>query len=157
MAETGSCFTYGHYIRWIAFHEMRIQDDLFSPYEITSQQARVLCVIHSSLAGKGSCCQRDLERSFGLRGSSVTSLLQGLERHGYIRRVSGQDDARKKQLFLTGKGEGQLETFLRIFRETEQKMVAGLSEEERQQLLALLGRVAENLEEESGLPCRDKG
>lgn len=146
MQEPQPGAAYGQYIRRIAFHIMRVQDDLFAPYEITSQQARALGAIRICRKENGGCCQKDLENAFGLRGSSITSLLKGLEKHGYVRRESGLRDGRTKQLSLTAKGEELIDTFIGIFAETERRIVNGMTEEERRLLLELLRRAAENLD-----------
>ena len=48
--------------------------------------------------------QRDIEREFSITRSTVTNILQLMERKGYIARRSVEQDARLKQLVLTEKG-----------------------------------------------------
>ena len=48
--------------------------------------------------------QRDIEREFSITRSTVTNILQLMERKGYIRRQSVPQDARLKQLVLTEEG-----------------------------------------------------
>ena len=50
-------------------------------------------------------CQRDLERDFNITRSTVTGILQLMEKKGYIVRVSVPTDARLKQILLTNQGE----------------------------------------------------
>ena len=45
--------------------------------------------------------QRDIEREFSITRSTVTNILQLMERKGYIARQSVAQDARLKQLVLT--------------------------------------------------------
>ena len=45
--------------------------------------------------------QRDIEREFSITRSTVTNILQLMERKGYIQRQSVPQDARLKQLVLT--------------------------------------------------------
>lgn len=146
MQDIGGGHEYGQYIRRITFHMMQIQDERLAPYDITSQQARVLCMIRLYLDQAGGCHQKHLEVGAGLRGSSVNSLINGLERRGYVRRASGLRDRRTKELTLTEKGAELVDTFLAIFRETERKAVDGFSDGERTLLLELLQRIATNLE-----------
>ena len=47
--------------------------------------------------------QRDIEREFSITRSTVTNILQLMERKGYIARRSVEQDARLKQLVLTEK------------------------------------------------------
>ena len=48
--------------------------------------------------------QRDIEREFSITRSTVTNILQLMERKGYIQRLSVPQDARLKQLVLTKEG-----------------------------------------------------
>ena len=48
--------------------------------------------------------QRDIEREFSITRSTVTNILQLMERKGYIERQSVPRDARLKRLVLTGGG-----------------------------------------------------
>ena len=48
--------------------------------------------------------QRDIEREFSITRSTVTNILQLMERKGYIQRLSVPQDARLKQLVLTEEG-----------------------------------------------------
>ena len=48
--------------------------------------------------------QKDLEMKFGISRSTVTNILQLMEKKGYIRRVSVEKDARLKKLELTERG-----------------------------------------------------
>lgn len=68
-----------------------------------------------------------------------------------LRRTISETDARRRLITLTEKGKEQQETFRRIFVESEILMVAGLREEEIEQLHALLHRVMTNLEEDRSL------
>ena len=48
--------------------------------------------------------QRDIEREFSITRSTVTNILQLMERKGYIERQSVPQDARLKRLILTEEG-----------------------------------------------------
>lgn len=74
-----------------------------SQYNITSIQARIIGFIHRE-SDKRNIFQRDIEEEFDIRRSSVTSVLQLMEKNGYIIRESVCEDARLKKLVLTEKG-----------------------------------------------------
>lgn len=145
MPDIQNSFVYCHYIRQIAFHIMKVQDELLAPYNITSQQARVLGFIRMCHEQHGIVCQRDLEAGFGLQSSSITSLIKGLEKRGYVQREPGAQDARTKLLSLTNKGKEFHDTFMQIFQNTESKIVEGMTLGERAILLELLRKAAQNL------------
>ena len=50
-------------------------------------------------------CQRDIEHTFEIRRSTVTNIIQLMEKKGYVERRSVPGDARLKCVSLTAKGE----------------------------------------------------
>lgn len=61
--------------------------------------------------------QRDIEREFSITRSTVTNILQLMERKGYIQRLSVPQDARLKQLVLTEEENAELLRLLNKLRE----------------------------------------
>lgn len=121
-------------------------DEMLIPYDITHQQARIILHIYQKEKYGKESCQKDLERLMGLRGSSITSLLQGLEKRGFIERKKIEGDARKKEIFLSEKGKKLIDVFHRIFSEGESNLLEVMSEEEQIVFLDVLKRIVMNLE-----------
>jgi methyl-accepting chemotaxis protein len=63
--------------------------------------------------------QKDLEKVFNRRGASITSMIQGLEKKGYISRRISPSDERQKLLYTTQKGKALIEEFEHLFEEVE--------------------------------------
>lgn len=74
-----------------------------SKYGVTSVQARILGFLYHK-SNKKDIFQKDIEEELDIRRSSVTSVLQLMEKNGYIKRVSVFEDARLKKIILTDKG-----------------------------------------------------
>lgn len=91
--------------------------------------------------------QRDIERDFSITRSTVTNILQLMEKKGYIRRESVPQDARLKRLVLTEAGAQVHHTIVRSLRETEGYIAGLLTPEESDELLRLLVKLREGLEE----------
>lgn len=89
--------------------------------------------------------QRDIEREFSITRSTVTNILQLMERKGYIQRLSVPQDARLKQLVLTEEGIRLHEKTLLSFRQTDDYVTGLLTEEENAELLRLLNKLREAL------------
>lgn len=85
--------------------------------------------------------QRDIEREFSITRSTVTNILQLMERKGYITRQSVEQDARLKQLVLTEKGRQFHEDTMRAFHQTDEYVAGLLTEEENIELLRLLNKL----------------
>lgn len=90
--------------------------------------------------------QRDIEKHFGVRRSTVTIMLNNLEQKGYICRIPVSYDARLKKIVLTEKAEklqqrvrGEIDLF-------HEKLEEHLTYEEKEQLFYLLGKIRQNLE-----------
>jgi MarR family transcriptional regulator, organic hydroperoxide resistance regulator len=94
---------------------------------------------------KDGVSQRELGRRLGVEQPTVTKTLQRLERAGLVRRERDPEDNRQVIVHLTVAGRAANEPIRRARREAERQMVKGLSAEDRQRLVELLGRVRDNL------------
>ena len=90
--------------------------------------------------------QRDIEREFSITRSTVTNILQLMERKGYIERRSVPQDARLKQLVLTEEGIRFHENTIRSFHHTDDYVAGLLTEEENTELLRLLNKLRDALQ-----------
>lgn len=90
--------------------------------------------------------QRDIEREFSITRSTVTNILQLMERKGYILRESVPQDARLKRLVLTDAGAQANEKVLLSLRQTDAFVEGLLTEEEREEMMRLLGKLYEGLQ-----------
>ena len=90
--------------------------------------------------------QRDIERDFSITRSTVTNILQLMERKGYIQRQSVPQDARLKMLVLTEKGREFHEKTMLSLHQTDDYVASLLTEEENAELLRLLNKLRKGLE-----------
>ena len=88
---------------------------------------------------------KGIEEEFNIRRSSVTSVLQLLEKKGYIKRVSVKDDKRLKKIILTGTGKLIQEKVHSLIQEGEQKLKDELTEEELKIFMDILLRLSKKL------------
>jgi len=101
-----------------------------------------LVLIH--LSKEQNIMQEDLAQHFHIDKSTIARAVRSLEDAGYILRKVDQSNRRAVRLFLTDDGKKIIPDILRIERQLEEIACDGLSEEERDQLLALLRKVAVN-------------
>jgi DNA-binding MarR family transcriptional regulator len=87
--------------------------------------------------------QQALARRLGILPSQLVALLDELEERGLIERRQDATDRRTYALHLTRSGRDVAEQISRIAREHDDAICAALDIHERQQLNALLGRIAE--------------
>jgi DNA-binding MarR family transcriptional regulator len=73
--------------------------------------------------------------------ATMTATLDLLERRGWIRRIANPDDRRSVLVEITDEGRGVADQLLAGIRKIEVRMLGGLTEAQRVQLLDLLGVV----------------
>lgn len=89
--------------------------------------------------------QRDLEAEFMVRRSTVTGILQGMERRGLILRQPVAQDARLKKLSLTEAGMEIHQKVQQSLREIEERALEGVSEEDFLIFCRTLEKMKQNL------------
>ena len=92
--------------------------------------------------------QKDIEEHLSIRRSSVTNLLNQMEKSGLIERRSVDGDGRLKKVVLTQKSIEIRESIDRELGKIEIKLRDGMSEEELDTLFRLLDKVKNNVEKE---------
>ena len=93
-----------------------------------------------------SVYQKDLEREFGLRPSTVTEMLNALEQKKLIQRVSDEWDGRYKKIVFTEKARSMKDRIRQEVEETEHLLLQGITEQEKQEFLRSAGKMLQNLE-----------
>ncbi len=98
--------------------------------------------------------QRDIEKAFSIGRSTVTTIIQLMEKRDLVRREYVEMDARLKKVILTEKGYQHHDHAVANFREIHARMLSGITEEEKVLLTDLLGRIFDNLSEcKNGQNC----
>lgn len=89
--------------------------------------------------------QKDLEDFFHIRRSTITGILQNLEKNGYIKRISVLEDKRLKQIIITRMGMMLDKKMNAIADQNETIFFDGFSEQDKEQLFGLLERIRNNI------------
>lgn len=119
-------------------------DNEAAKYGVTGVQARILGFVHRNY-DKKDIFQRDIEEELDIRRSSVTSVLQLMEKNGYIKRVSVSEDARLKKIMLTEKGLEIQRNVYNFILEFEKSLQDELSEDEMNILISLIDRLCRKI------------
>ena len=123
-------------------HTRYIQTD--NPTPLTDTQAIVLHYILFE-SRKRDVFGKDLESYFGIKASSVNSIINYLETAGYVRREPVKEDRRLKKLVATERAR-EIETWLmEIIHYGVVDIFAGFTEEEMQELKSLMEKMRVNL------------
>jgi len=128
----------------IARQLTRLVDQRLKPLGITASQLPVLVALKHGEQRN----QKELTLLAGVEQSSMAQLLTRMERDGLIRRQPSPDDKRSSLIALTDQAMSLLEPGRDALRQIDAKACAGLRDEERRMLLAMLadmaGRIAQD-------------
>ncbi|HEY0833455.1 MAG TPA: MarR family winged helix-turn-helix transcriptional regulator [Azospirillum sp.] len=89
--------------------------------------------------------QRELSQRVGMMEPTTVTALNGMERHGLVRRVRNPHDRRKVNIFLTPKGQDLREPLLDCAAEINRLAVQGIAASDIAGALDVLRRIAANL------------
>lgn len=76
----------------------KIGESQIGSFDMTPAQVRILMFIGKRAERGEKTFQKDIEHEFGIKGSSVTSIINNLEKHKWVRRESVDYDARLKSI-----------------------------------------------------------
>ena len=94
---------------------------------------------------KNGCTQNELSEFLGVSPPSIAVSVKRLEKAGFLIREPDRDDMRRNRLSVTKEGAEALARFRSICKETDARLLAGFSEEERKTLVSYLQRLTENI------------
>jgi DNA-binding MarR family transcriptional regulator len=113
----------------------------FSDLRLTQAEAHVLAY----LAVHASCSINDLHHSFGHKRSTLTSLLDRLERRGWIRRTAHPASRRLVQVELTGTGRPVAERVSAAVRSLEERLLVRVGQPDATAFLHVIHILEEEL------------
>ncbi|WP_459617509.1 MarR family winged helix-turn-helix transcriptional regulator [Bordetella sp. 2513F-2] len=120
--------------------QIRIYEDFLealASWDITPQRYSALTLIAANPGLKLT----DLARILGIARSGAVQLVDQLQEMGYVQRRDAEHDRRAYALAATASGRRALAAITRAVREHDRRISAGLTQEERERLIALLGKL----------------
>lgn len=89
--------------------------------------------------------QKDIEKQFDIRRSTVTNILHGMEKQELIIRESVNNDARLKKIILTSKAKEILSRLNEEVTKTQNLLIKDISEKDLEIYLSVIKKMKENL------------
>ncbi len=89
--------------------------------------------------------QKDIEQYFSIGRSTVTNIIQLMERKGYIARESVEHDARLKKVVLTETGIRNQEMLEDLVESLDTRLVDGITDEELSVFYSVIEKLKANL------------
>ena len=115
----------------------------FQELDLSDGQPKTLYILRRM----NGCVQKDLAKACDIKPSSMTVMLEGLEKKGFVRREETKVSGGKRAflVFLTEAGQEMADRVFELMETIEEEALEGISEDEKSQLFSLLRRVKENL------------
>lgn len=114
-----------------------------APHRLSEGKFVLLFLLHGQPDGLSP---HELAERAGVTRATITGLLDGLERDGFIARRSGLEDRRKIAVVLTDLGQKSAYDLFNQHTNWIATLFAGFSAEERKTLNGLLQRIWKNLD-----------
>jgi len=89
--------------------------------------------------------QKEIAARFDISPAAVANNLKKLEKDGYITRTTDDGDTRCNRIAITEKGKAILDKTKTLFEGVDEKMLEGLSQDERTLLFSCFSRMKQNL------------
>ena len=112
-------------------------DNLLQQEGLTLSQARVLLLLFTENGQSQSSLMKQLQ----IESSSMTKIIDLLERKNFIIRKENHRDARRKNIFLTKQGQHKESIIHQLLQQFEDNLLTALSASEAQQLQRLLQKI----------------
>ncbi len=94
------------------------------------------------------CTQKEAADELDVTPASAAASLKRLEKAGFVTRAADEKDARRNRLFITEAGRLQMDENCRQFTALDEKMFAGMGEEEIEAFRRACEKMFDNLADE---------
>ena len=118
-------------------------DDSIKELGLNAKQGKMISYIYSHK--EDGVIQKDIADAFSKKSSTITSMLQGLEKNGYIERRIPSENERQKNVYVLPKGEKLIDDFNKSFSKVENKITSSLTDDEVKTLETLLLKINNSL------------
>jgi len=118
-------------------------DESIKELDLNAHQGKIIDYIYKNQ--DTTIIQKDLADRFHVRGASITSMLQGLEKRGFIERKIPANNERQKNIYVLPKAVELIEDFNASFQSVEDQIVQTLTAEEKKTLKEILVKINEGL------------
>jgi DNA-binding MarR family transcriptional regulator len=147
MAERGDQddLPLGHWIKRAYLSLSGYVNERLRPHDLTFSQWQVLSFV--ARRDGGVTTQKELQSWLKVEAATLTGVVDGLERRGWLTREESTDDRRVRRLALTAAGRRVYESVSPwLSEEVQQRVLEGLSPGQVAVAREVLQRVVENLE-----------
>ncbi|MCR4842367.1 MAG: MarR family transcriptional regulator [Eubacterium sp.] len=143
----------GFWIKTISITIEQERNRWLSEYDITSSQFEVMIFLHCNRDEELS--QVDIENGLGRSNPTISGILKRMESKGLVERLCSEKDRRFKKIVLSKKGIDFIVRSEENRERMEDRFLENFSDDERDELIAYLKRVYNNMTEEAAIDGND--
>ncbi|MEG0977076.1 MAG: MarR family transcriptional regulator [Bacilli bacterium] len=137
---------FGYWIKYIYNSFEKSKNKSLEILDITSSQADVLMYL---LHNKDEVLnQKDLEKEFNLKNSTINGILNRLENKNFIVRKTNDKDGRFKDIYLTELSFNAKEEIINRMKELNKDIFKEVSEEDICTFFKVVKKVSKNMKED---------
>lgn len=118
-------------------------DQIATKHGLTGIQSFFLKCIYEN-ADNRDLFQKDLEKMFDIRKSSVSTMISCVEKKGYIKRESIPTDKRINKIVLTEEGKKKYEEVDSELKKYKYELLEGFSDDDIEKLYSMLQKISQN-------------
>ncbi|MDR0481324.1 MAG: MarR family transcriptional regulator [Gallionellaceae bacterium] len=118
-------------------------DEALAQFDLTTPQYVALVMIANGTATRPGDISKKIQHDPG----AMTRLIDKLEQHGLVRRVSDPNDRRALNLELTAHGKALYPKVIKVTMDVMNRSLSGFTQAEAQQLEDMLQRMIANVEQ----------
>ncbi len=137
------------FLRWLRIvenHSQKLIEEHLRPFGLSLSHGFLFGLIADRVLAGAAPVQKDLEKDMRLVTSSITNLVQGLERKGLILRKDSAVDGRAKELYLTRQGWKVRKELGRHVTEWQSALTKSLTDRELAQVVQVLKKMGSSYE-----------
>lgn len=127
--------------KMLKFIERQLQEKGIE--DIVPSYGNILTVLYDH---NGSLSMKKIGELLGKEKSTITTLVNKLEKLGYVKKIKHNEDRRNTYACLTEKGRSVEMTFGEISREVQKTAYNNFTQVEKKELLRLLKKLSRNFE-----------
>ena len=119
--------------------------EFLSQFDLTAVQVNLLMMLGHQAEESGGLSQVRLSEMMLVNRANVTSLVDRMEKAGFVIRTAAEGDRRSNIIKMTAKGKKLLKKVEPIYAKEVQRIMSPLNDGEQKKLVNMLERVRENM------------
>ena len=123
--------------------------EFLSRFNLTAVQLNLMMMLGHQADQSGGLSQARLSEMMLVNRANITSLVDRMEKAGFVIRTAAEGDRRSNIIKLTRKGKNLLKKVEPLYGKEVQRIMSPLNDAEQKKLVKMLERVRENMKNDS--------